>query len=161
MKHSDIVKQVSGIDASIHNPARLMIVYLLARNKSMDYTQLMESTELTSGNITTHLNKLAQSGYISVLKSFRGNKPNTSIKLTELGAKAYRNWGESILKFLAEETKQQLYSSVINSIRKPKSSYLAFRDGYPYLYTEQAHYLLHGYYGKGVSLPPKDESCVW
>ncbi len=161
MKQTDIAQHISGIDSAIHNPARLMIVYLLSRNKSMDYTQLMEHTELTSGNITTHLNKLAQNGYISVLKSFRGNKPNTSIKLTELGAKAYRNWGENILKLLAEETKQQLYGSMINSLRKPKNSYLTFRDGYPYLYAEQAHYLLHGYYGKGVSLPPKDESCVW
>jgi DNA-binding MarR family transcriptional regulator len=155
------LKTIADFDAGIHNPARLMIVYLLSRCKSMDYTQLMGYTELTSGNITTHLTKLAQAGYISVVKSFRGNKPNTSVQLTEKGSQAYLNWGENILKSLPEATKQHLYSSLINTLGVPKHPLLAFRDGYPYLYAEQAHFLLHGYYGRGVSLPPKDESYVW
>ena len=161
MKNTDTISTIAEFDAGIHNPARLMIVYLLSRNKSLDYTQLMNYTELTSGNITTHLNKLAQMGYISVIKSFRGNKPNTAVKLTELGARAYLNWGENILKALPEATKQNLCNSLLNSLRAPKNPFLSLRDGYPYLYAEQAHYLLRGFYGRGVSLPPKDESCVW
>lgn len=161
MNQMNALNTISEIDAAIHNPARLKIVYLLSRNKNMDYTALMDYTELTSGNITTHLNKLAQAGYISIKKSFKGNKPNTSVKLTELGTKAYRNWGENILKILPEDTKQQLFEGLINNIRIPKYGQLSLRDGYPYLLTEQAQYLMHGFYGKGVCLPPKDEACVW
>ncbi len=161
MKHMNVLNAISEIDVAIHNPARLKIIYLLSRNRCMDYTLLLDYTGLTSGNITTHLNKLAQVGYISLKKSFKGNKPNTSVKLTELGAKAYRNWGDNILKTLPEDTKQQLYEGIVSNIRLPKYGQLSYRDGYPYMLSEQAQYLMHGFYGKGLSLPPKEEACVW
>ncbi|GAB1468071.1 hypothetical protein MASR2M64_07740 [Candidatus Cloacimonadota bacterium] len=161
MKHANNIKTIADFDAGIHNPARLMIVYLLSRTKSMDYTQLMGHTELTSGNITTHLNKLAQAGYITTKKTFRGNKPNTSIRITEAGRKAYLNWGESVLKALPEETKHELCAKLLSSLNTVNAPHVSFRDGYPYLYAEQTHYRLQGYYGRELSLPPKNEACLW
>jgi len=107
---------IADIDAMIHNPARLMIVYLLARNPSIDYLELMEKTKLTSGNITTHLGKLSSVGYIRIRKSFRGNKPHTSVSLTPKGEEAYSNWSKSILAALSEKTSASLRFSVVASV---------------------------------------------
>ncbi|HNT52775.1 MAG TPA: transcriptional regulator [Candidatus Syntrophosphaera sp.] len=97
MPYEDHLRQISELDPLIHNPARLMIIFLLARSKNMDYTTLMQETGLTSGNITTHLNKLLQSGYIDMRKSFVGRKPNTTVQITKQGLEAYRKWGARVL----------------------------------------------------------------
>lgn len=104
MKEDKVLSQLKGIDMTMHNPARLMIVYLLTRYKSLDYLDLMQKTELTSGNITTHLNKLADCAYISIHKSFIGKKPNTAVMLTEKGRMAYKNWGEMIISALPQRS---------------------------------------------------------
>ncbi len=59
MKHQETLNRIAALDAAIHNPARLMIVYLLSRQGALDYLTLMRETQLSSGNLTTHLNTLA------------------------------------------------------------------------------------------------------
>ena len=85
MEHSDALTSINALDAGIHNPARLMIVYLLSRNQGLDYLQLMKQTKLSSGNITTHLSKLLECGYIHITKSFKGRKPHTAVRISEAG----------------------------------------------------------------------------
>ncbi|MDZ4121556.1 MAG: transcriptional regulator, partial [Candidatus Cloacimonadaceae bacterium] len=97
MIQDSMIKQIGGLDPAIHHPARLMIVLLLTRHGSLDYLELMNLTSLTSGNITTHLNKLVSCGYITICKTFKGKKPNTAVSITEKGKKAYQKWGEAIL----------------------------------------------------------------
>ena len=70
-----VINQIAALDQIVHNPARLMIILLLSKNTSLDYLELMETTSLTSGNITTHLSKLAAGGYIKIKKSFKGKRP--------------------------------------------------------------------------------------
>jgi len=96
MKHQETLNRIAALDAAIHNPARLMIVYLLSRQGALDYLTLMRETQLSSGNLTTHLNTLAGSSYIEIVKSFRGRKPHTTVHLTAPGRAAYENWGQQI-----------------------------------------------------------------
>ena len=103
MPYQDNLNRINDLDNGIHNPARLMIIFLLARNRRMDYTDLMKETNMTSGNITTHLNKLQDNGFIAIHKSFLGRKPHTEIELTPAGLAAYQAWGQSILWALPEE----------------------------------------------------------
>ncbi len=115
MKDRYILDEINNLDMMIQNPARLMIVYLLENHDQMDYIELMDRTRLTSGNISTHINKLAESGYVLVHKSFKGKKPNTSIELTEMGRRAYHQWGESIICALPMRIRPRLKARLMQS----------------------------------------------
>lgn len=104
------------MDSTIHNPARLMIILLLNQNEALDYLDLMNRTGLTSGNITTHLTKLSQGGYIKIRKSFINNKPNTSVQLTDKGRKAYRMWGEAISQVLPGSVLRGIKAQILNTL---------------------------------------------
>jgi DNA-binding transcriptional ArsR family regulator len=87
------IQRLAGIDRVIHEPARLMIVALLAAVKEADFQYLHQSTGLTKGNLSVHLSKLEAAGYIAIEKSFRGKYPLTICRLTEQGREvlgAYR-----------------------------------------------------------------------
>ena len=88
------------IDQVIHAPARLMVLTYLYVVESADYVFLMRMTGLTWGNLSTHMSKLEEAGYIELLKEFRGKKPNTKVQLTEHGRTAFREYKKSMQKVL-------------------------------------------------------------
>lgn len=104
-QYEDTLNRIASLDSGINNPARLMIVFLLARKEAMDYNSILGSTRLTSGNLTTHLLKLEELGYIKLNKSFINRKPNTVVQLTDRGKHAYLKWGECIMHALPDELK--------------------------------------------------------
>ncbi len=155
------LRLIAELDAAIHNPARLMIVYLLARHPALDYLNLMQQTCLTSGNITTHLNRLADSGYISIRKTFRGKKPHTVVKLTDAGKTAYRRWGEMVLAALPDSVKQDLVSlhkqqALYRTLQFFNSSDLKY--GIP---DWRSLYNMPDFYLRGLVKPLPEESCLW
>jgi DNA-binding MarR family transcriptional regulator len=89
------------IDSVIHAPARLSIVLQLYVVEAMDATFLVNRTGLTWGNLSTHLGKLEESGYVAVEKEFRGKKPCTMISLTETGREAFRRYRAAMQQTLA------------------------------------------------------------
>lgn len=91
---------LAGIDTVIHAPARLMVLTYLYVVESTDYIFLMRLTGLTWGNLATHLNKLEQAGYVEAQKSFKGKKPQTTLRLTEQGRQAFRLYKESMQQVL-------------------------------------------------------------
>ena len=62
-----------------------MVVALLAAVQEADFRYLQQSTGLTKGNLSVHLSKLEQAGYIAIEKTFRGKYPLTICRLTEQG----------------------------------------------------------------------------
>ena len=71
-----------------------MILALLSVVESVDFTFLSTQTGLTRGNLSSHLGKLEEAGYIQVDKEFVERVPRTLIRLTETGREAiqtYRN----------------------------------------------------------------------
>ena len=90
------------IDPVIHAPARLSIVIQLYVVEAMDATFLVNRTGLTWGNLSTHLTKLEESGYVSVEKEFRGKKPCTMIGLTEKGRAAFRRYRAGMSETLGD-----------------------------------------------------------
>ena len=91
---------LASIDTLIHAPARLMVLTYLYVVESADYVFLMRLTGLTWGNLATHLNKLEEAGYVEVQKSFKGKKPQTTLRLTEQGRIAFRAYKESMQQVL-------------------------------------------------------------
>ena len=96
---------LNDIDRLIHEPGRLMLMALLYVVQSADFTFLMSQTGLTWGNLSAHMTKLEEAGYIQVEKSFKGRRPNTMLSLTPLGRaafKAYRRNMKQVLDDLPE-----------------------------------------------------------
>jgi DNA-binding MarR family transcriptional regulator len=91
----------SEIDKLIHEPARLLIMAYLYVVESADFLYLMNQTGLSFGNLSGHMSKLEDAGYIKIEKSFIDNRPNTRLSLTDAGRKAfneYRNTMKDIYK---------------------------------------------------------------
>jgi DNA-binding transcriptional ArsR family regulator len=79
------IQRLGEVDRIIHEPARLMVVALLAAVEEADFQYLHQSTGLTKGNLSVHLGKLENAGYIAIQKSFRGKYPLTICRLTDRG----------------------------------------------------------------------------
>jgi len=77
------------IDRIIHEPARLLITAHLYVVESADYVFLMQNTGLTWGNLSSHLSKLEDAGYVKITKEFVQKKPHTMVQLTEIGREAF------------------------------------------------------------------------
>lgn len=93
---SEDLQRIADIDRSIHAPARLMILALLAVIDSADFTFLLTQTGLTRGNLSTHLSKLADVGYVEIQKEFVDNIPRTLIRLTGEGQAAIIAYRENM-----------------------------------------------------------------
>lgn len=77
------------IDEVIHGRMRLGIMVYLADVEAADFTELKTVLEATQGNLSVHLKKLEEAGYVAITKSFVNNKPLTRIVLTHEGRVAF------------------------------------------------------------------------
>ncbi len=91
---------LADINTLIHAPARLMVLTNLYVVTSADYVFLMRQTGLTWGNLSAHLSKLEEAGYVAVEKEFRGKKPHTTVRLTDEGRAAFREYKRSMQQVL-------------------------------------------------------------
>ncbi len=90
------------IDRIVHEPARLAIMALLYVVDSADFTFLMNQTGLSWGNLSAHMTRLEEAGYIEVEKSFKGRRPNTTLRLTPAGRAAFREYRQKLKQMLDE-----------------------------------------------------------
>lgn len=88
----------SEIDEVIHGRIRLGVIAYLASVESGIFAELKEAVGATDGNLSTHLRKLEEAGYIGVRKAFVGRKPQTRFTLTHLGRQAWNKWLDRIEK---------------------------------------------------------------
>jgi DNA-binding transcriptional ArsR family regulator len=90
------IQRLGEIDRVIHEPARLMVVALLAAVAEADFQYLRQATGLTQGNLSAHLSKLEEAGYVAIEKTFRGKYPLTICRLTERGTEVLNNYRKVI-----------------------------------------------------------------
>jgi len=91
---------LADIDQIIHAPARLMVLTYLYVVESVDYVFLMRLTGLTWGNLSTHLSKLEDAGYIEIEKTFKGKKPHSIVRLTKQGRASFQEYKRSMQQVL-------------------------------------------------------------
>ncbi len=84
------------IDDVIHGRMRLGIMVYLADAETADFTELKTVLEATQGNLSVHLKKLEEAGYVAITKSFVNNKPLTSVSITREGRQAFAAYLEAI-----------------------------------------------------------------
>lgn len=99
-KDNEERQPLPNINKLIHEPARLMILANLYVIESADFTYLMRQTGLTWGNLSSHMSKLEDAGYIEVLKEFKEKKPNTMLQLTSQGREAFRAYRKQMKQVL-------------------------------------------------------------
>ena len=86
------LRNLSEVDRIVHEPARLMILMVLYTVDFADFTFLLNATELTDGNLSSHLSKLESAGYIEIKKGYKGKKPHTRLRLTMEGKQAVKDY---------------------------------------------------------------------
>jgi DNA-binding MarR family transcriptional regulator len=86
----DDLRRITEVDRVIHEPARLLIVALMTAVREADFVFLQRQTGLTKGNLSSHLNRLEQAGYLRIDKGFRGKIPQTVCSLTTEGRAAFK-----------------------------------------------------------------------
>jgi DNA-binding transcriptional ArsR family regulator len=79
---------VARLDRVIHEAARLAIVSVLAPRRDVPFTELRDILGMTDGNLSVHLGKLDEAGYVSLSKTFVARKPRTNVSLTKKGRAA-------------------------------------------------------------------------
>jgi DNA-binding transcriptional ArsR family regulator len=89
-------KDVLGVDRIIHEPARLTIVAILSVAERADFLYLLRETKLTKGNLSAHLVRLEEAGYVEIEKAFRGKTPFTTCRLTPRGRAAFQAYREQM-----------------------------------------------------------------
>ena len=94
MPNSDI--NVENIDPLIHEPSRLMIMAQLFIVQSADFLFLLRQTQMTPGNLSAHLRKLEDAGYVEITKEFIERKPHTALALTKKGRSAFKQYRRDI-----------------------------------------------------------------
>ena len=63
-------RQFADLDRVVHEPARLVIMAVLYSVESADFLYLLHSTGLTKGNLSSHLMRLEEAGYVNIRKAF-------------------------------------------------------------------------------------------
>ncbi|MGQ0802073.1 MAG: transcriptional regulator [Pseudomarimonas sp.] len=95
------VASVLQIDRLIHEPARLLILSILAGAESVEFGFVEALSGLSKGNLSSHLGKLESAGLVESVKSFRGKRPLTTLYLTANGRIALSNYRQSLTTVIA------------------------------------------------------------
>jgi DNA-binding transcriptional ArsR family regulator len=88
------------LDPVLHSQLRLAIMSILISDQEAEFTLLKEKTNATAGNLSVQINKLRDAAYITVVKQFKENYPQTICKITAAGKKAFENYVTSIQSYL-------------------------------------------------------------
>jgi DNA-binding MarR family transcriptional regulator len=89
---------VVNINKIIHERARLLILTYLASSEktAVSFNELQTELDFTPGNLSIQLRKLQAADYLAIKKTFRNNKPYTSVRITPLGSEALYHYVEEM-----------------------------------------------------------------
>jgi DNA-binding MarR family transcriptional regulator len=73
-----------------------MVMAQLYVVESADFLFLQNQLQMTPGNLSSHLKKLEEAGYVEIVKEFLERKPHTALKLTEKGRNAFKAYQQNL-----------------------------------------------------------------
>ena len=91
---------LNGVDRLNHEPSRSHILAILAVVESADFLYMQRETGLTKGNLSVHLSKLEEAGYVNIEKAYRGKIPMTLCRMTSEGRKAFDAYRQQLKQFV-------------------------------------------------------------
>ena len=77
------------LDPIVHGQIRLAALTLLSGVDEADFTYLRDNVGTTDGNLSVHLTKLEDAGYVEVEKKFVNKKPRSLYRMTNKGRTAF------------------------------------------------------------------------
>lgn len=95
--------EVHALDPVIHAQARLRVVVALSTVREgdrMTFPWLRDLLQVTAGNLSVHLRKLEDAGYVVITKTHRGRTPTTYVELTRRGRLAFEDYSAGIRALL-------------------------------------------------------------
>ena len=96
----DSLSSLSDVDRVVHEPARLMILSHLYVLDSADFTFLLNATEINKGTLSKNISALEEVEYVEITKGYKGKIPNTSVKLTAKGRRAFTKYRRQHRRFI-------------------------------------------------------------
>ena len=97
------------LDPVIHAKARLRVTVALAALAAGDqitFPRLQQLLAMSAGNLSTHLRKLEDAGYVEVTKAHQRRTPVTYISLTRTGRRALEDYTAALRLLLTPPTDQ-------------------------------------------------------
>jgi len=91
---------LAELDRVVHEPARLLLLAHLHVLESADFLFLLRQTGLTRGNLSAHVRKLEEVGYVRVEKTFVERLPMTVYHLTDAGREALARYRAQMIGVL-------------------------------------------------------------
>lgn len=98
------------LDPVIHAAARLKVMASLAVLPTGDriaFPRLQKLLDMTAGNLSTHLRRLEDAGYVAVDKTHEGRTPATYVALTDQGRRALQDYTAALRQLLNPATAPQ------------------------------------------------------
>jgi len=92
------------LDAVIHSQGRLRVTVALSvlpPGDTVTFHRLQELLGMTAGNLSTHLRKLEDAGYVTINKTYQHRKPVTYVSLSNAGRLAFEDYGTSLHDLLS------------------------------------------------------------
>jgi len=94
------LQPLAEIDRVVHEPARLAILGMLVGLESADFLFVQNQTGLTGGNLSSHMTRLEEAGYVEVTKEFVDRIPRTLLRATKKGRAALRQYKRTMQQVL-------------------------------------------------------------
>jgi len=100
------VSALPHLDPVIHAAARLKVTATLAAlapGDRVSFSRLQKLLDMTAGNLSTHLRKLEDAGYVTVDKTHTGRTPVTYIRLSPAGRRALEDYTAALHLLLSPD----------------------------------------------------------
>lgn len=88
------------LDPLLHSQLRLAIISVLMSVEEVQFNYLKDQTQTTAGNLSFQLSKLKDAGYIKISKGYNNNYPQTTVRITSKGKKAFETYVLVMKKYL-------------------------------------------------------------
>lgn len=80
---------IQGLDPVAHGRVRLGVLAFLSSQGVGDFTELAKALGVAANNLSSHLRRLEDAGYVVLERGFLGRRPRTRVRLTPAGAAAW------------------------------------------------------------------------
>ena len=84
----------------LHSRGRLLILCQLVRAGTLPFTELRALVGMSDGTLSVHLSRLQAGGVVAIEKGFVGKKPRTVVRLTDDGARRFRDYVEELRRLV-------------------------------------------------------------
>lgn len=89
-----------ALEEVIHSRSRLAVMAFLSTTGSADFAAIRDEINVSDGNLSQHLKKLEDVGYVALSKSGVTGRPRTIVKLTPAGRNAFYDYLDHLQSLL-------------------------------------------------------------